>query len=88
MKKIKITEHGNYGYSLTESAERFGLDIERMLKDVEEKYGKMKVEPICVLCDMEYTSCKQKMPLDQFGRMWHCNGMSLSKKTIEEYRLI
>jgi len=85
---VKIFDHGNYGYAISESARRWGLDEKAMRDHVEQNYEELGCHPICVLCDIGYgNSCSERPPCDGSGLMQHCNGFRLSRETIEEFTL-
>lgn len=86
---MKIRKYGNYGYSLGEAAERFGLDVKEMIEFVRKHYRELNLRPICVLCDTGSDSnrCPEKREYRPGFELWHCDTMTLSAETIEEYRL-
>ena len=73
-----------------EAAEILGLDLARMKRDIEAAYKKLHIQPVCVFCEKPKEArwgCTEKMAYDPSFELWHCNGMVLSEKTIEQYRV-
>ena len=83
---MEIQEHGNVADSVNEAIERFGLKCDKVHKDINILHKEFNIQPICVLCDMDYVVCTQRKTWDPHYEKWRCEGFTMSKKTIEKYR--
>ncbi len=76
-----VMETGNKGYSLSSISRKFELDERAMERDSRKISKRLNIQPICSLCEnncrMEYNG----------SSMYHCNGFTVSRRTIERYKL-